>query len=131
MAEEGRYLLRGTAEAEGAAGSPVKAKKDGKVASVRGFLVTMLTALAVYLIATAVSRAVIWDGVASETVVGEGDTSKESTTDSTTLPMLAGLVNPNNGSRPSLTTTSDCVGGGLGFTWGFDLDLRKTTAGKT
>lgn len=102
--------MRGTAEAEDPGGGLAKPKMDRKRASVKGFLVTLLTALAVYLVAAAVSRAIIWDGVLpSETVLG--DASSSSSVDGTAPSMLAGLVNPNNGSRPSLTATSDCTAG--------------------
>ncbi|CAM9696830.1 unnamed protein product [Scytosiphon promiscuus] len=129
MTEEGRHLVRGGAEAEVDAGGLAKPRMDRKAASVKGFLVTLLTALAVYLVAAAVSRAIIWDGVLpSETVLEDGSTS--SPLDGTAPSTLVGLVNPNNGSRPSLTTTSDCTADtGLPVLAGVDVVAYWTLPG--
>lgn len=74
--------------------------------SLKGFLSTFFAVLLLYLLAAMASRVIKWaseDSLTAETV--------ESSLGGAEGTRLSGLVNPNNGSHPTLTTTADCTGG--------------------
>lgn len=94
--------------AVGAAASPTKAGK-GRAAgpTLRGVIVTGFVAIGVFIVAALASRTIMWEdsSLAAETVYNGDDSTNAS------LIAVSGLINPNNGTRPTLTTTEACAGG--------------------
>lgn len=117
-AEETRPLLHGP-QAAGESRSTTAAENDRRGTTLKGIVITALTALAVYLMAATASRTIFWEDSSlsvEETMVdgGEGggsslDSTLAATADSHLL--SSGLVNPNNGTHPTLTRTEECTGG--------------------
>lgn len=106
--EEEKPLMQGPPVA-GAAEYPSKVGKGrAKGPTLRGFVVTAFAAMGVFIMASLASRTIMWeDGALSEETVYEN--GGESTNAS--LDALSGLINPNNGTHPTLTSTEDCAGG--------------------
>lgn len=102
--EEERPLMSGPSVA-GAAASPTKA---GKGPTLRGVVVTGFVAIGVFIVAALASRTIMWEdsSLAEETVYESGGDSTNAS-----LYAVSGLINPNNGTHPTLTTTEGCTGG--------------------
>ncbi len=109
--EERKPLIR-PQSSEGAPEGPKKSGKPRK-ATLRGALCTAFIAVGVYLFAALAWRTIMWedDGLTTDTVTG-GDGQSESSLDADAAVVgPSGLVNPYNGTHPTLTSTEDCAGG--------------------
>lgn len=116
--EEARPLLQGRPAAGAAEGCPTTAVvgKDRKGATLKGAVVTALAALAVYLAAATASRTVLWEesSLSAEKAVDYdgGDSPDDSPLEAGgDDSLLSGLINPNNGTHLTQTTTEDCTAG--------------------
>lgn len=106
--EEEQPLMQGPI-ADGAATSPAKTGKGRKNGpTLRGAVVTGFIAMGVFIVAALASRTIMWEdsSLASETVYDNGGDSTNASLDA-----VSGLINPNNGTHPTLTTTEGCTGG--------------------
>lgn len=149
-AEEARPLLQSRPPSSAAAGAAAvegccspsttttpagNNSKDRKGTTFKGVVTTALAALAVYLVATTVSRTLLWEdsNLSVEQTIdgeeGEGDGSASSSlskspldappttttaaVESASAPdsLLSGLIPPYNGTHPTQTTTEDCTAG--------------------
>ncbi|CAN0031532.1 unnamed protein product [Ectocarpus sp. 12 AP-2014] len=104
--EEDRHLIQrlrspGAADASPGAGRALKPLPF----SLKGFLTTFFAVLLLYLLAAMASRVIKW--ASDESLTAERVESSLGGAEDT---RLSGLVNPNNGSHPTLTTTADCTG---------------------
>lgn len=151
-AEEARPLLQDRPPSSAAAGAAVEGccspststtparNKDRKGTTFKGVVTTALAALAVYLVATTVSRTFIWedsDLSVEQTMDGEGDDDSstpkssldappaaESSSSAAAASLLSGLIPPYNGTHPTLTTTEECTAG----TYSVSRDAYFSTA---
>jgi len=105
--------LMGPQSSEGAPEGPPKKAGRVRKATLRGVLSTAFIAVGVYLFAALASRTIMWGdgGLTTDTVTG-GDSPSESSLDADgAVVEPSGLVNPKNGTHPTLTRTEDCAGG--------------------
>lgn len=95
-----------------AAGTAESLKKAGKGRTkgptLRGLVVTAFVAMGVFIMAALASRSIMWENssLVEETVYENGGDSNNAS-----LEAVSGLINPNNGTHPTLTTTDACTGG--------------------
>lgn len=124
--EEEKPLVQGP-PAAGTADSLTRAGKSRtKGLTLRGLLVTAFAAMGVYIMAALVSRTIMWEdgALTAATVYGNGGDSANSSLDA-----VSGLINPNNGTHNTLTTTEDCTGGKYGVC--SDTRVRWVTVTET
>lgn len=91
-----------------AAECPTKPGKGRKGPTLRGLVVTAFVSMGVFIMAALASRTIMWEDSAlvAETVYETGGDVANASLDA-----FSGLINPNNGTHPTLTTTVACTGG--------------------
>eukprot|EP00752_Nemacystus_decipiens_P016488 g14739.t1 len=105
--EEEQPLVEDPAAA-GGAGSPTKpSKRRTKGPTLRGLVATAFVAMGVFIVAALASRTIMWEdpSLVEDTVYESGGDSTNAS-----LKAVSGLIDPNNGTHPTLTTTQDCTG---------------------
>ncbi|CAN0039334.1 unnamed protein product [Ectocarpus fasciculatus] len=108
MTEEDRPLMQ-RLRSPGAANASPGARNALKPLpfSLKGFLTTFFAVLLLFLLAAMASRVIKWASDSEDSLTAD---TVESSLGGAEGAHLSGLVNPNNGSHPTLTTTADCTG---------------------
>ncbi|CAN0431229.1 unnamed protein product [Pylaiella littoralis] len=117
--EEARPLIQCRSATNAGENVSLAAEKDRKGTTLKGVVITAFTALTVFLLAATASRTIFWEDRSlsvenTTTVDGEegGDASVDSPPEAaadSSLRSPSGLINPYNGTHPTLTTTEDCT----------------------